>query len=112
MVPFCGQGMNTGFEDVRLLFEEFFDRDNHTVGRPQVEQRHESATAPFSNVLEQYTKTRMPDVHAMNDLALHNYEERRIGVKSYQTLTRKWIEKCLDVWYPGLQWATLYSRVA
>ena len=112
MVPFYGQGMNTGFEDVRILFEDFLDRDTDTHGRPQVGQKREAATQPFSNVLEQYTRTRMPDVHAMNDLALQNYEELRIGVKSHATLTRKWIEEHLDVWFPRLQWATLYSRVA
>ncbi len=112
MVPFYGQGMNTGFEDVRLLFEEFLDRDDDAQGRLQVGQKSGDADAPFSNVLERYTKTRIPDVHAMNALALQNYEELRIGVKSYPTLTRKWIEEFLDVWCPRLQWATLYSRVA
>ncbi len=112
MVPFYGQGMNTGFEDVRLLFEEFLDKDDDTKGQLQVGQKRGDADAPFSNVLERYTKTRMPDVHAMNELALQNYEELRIGVKSYPTLTRKWIEEFLDVWCPALHWATLYSRVA
>ena len=112
MVPFYGQGMNIGFEDVRLLFEDFLDKDDATVGRPQVGQRKADANEPFSDVLERYTKTRMPDVHAMNDLALKNYEELRIGVKSYSTLMRKWIEEFLDAWCPALQWATLYSRVA
>ena len=112
MVPFYGQGMNTGFEDVRLLFEEFIDKDDAETGRPQVGQRKADKETPFSNVLERYTETRMPDVHAMNDLALQHYEELRIGVKSYPTLTRKWIEETLDLWCPALQWATLYSRVA
>lgn len=112
MVPFYGQGMNAGFEDVRLLFEDFLDRDDNAQGHLQVGQKRGDADSPFSDVLERYTKSRMPDVHAMNELALRNYQELRIGVKSYPTLTRKWIEEFLDRWCPRLQWATLYSRVA
>ena len=59
MVPFYGQGMNCGFEDV-IVFSELLDK----MG--------------FNNLdalLNKYSETRVPDAHAICDLAVANYEE-------------------------------------
>ncbi|KAF1966978.1 FAD/NAD(P)-binding domain-containing protein [Bimuria novae-zelandiae CBS 107.79] len=94
MVPFYGQGMNAGLEDVHTLFSLL---DRYPIDR---------ATA-----LNQYTAQRTPDAHSINDLALGNYREMATDVKSRVYLLRKWVEEKLDVWVPAFGWATQYSRV-
>ncbi|ORX98439.1 kynurenine 3-monooxygenase [Clohesyomyces aquaticus] len=94
MVPFYGQGMNAGLEDVRVLFD-FLDK--------YPEDRAEA--------LRRYTEQRTPDAHAINDLALRNYKEMATDVKSPLYRVRKWVEETLDLRLPGLGWATQYSRV-
>ncbi|KAF2653536.1 FAD/NAD(P)-binding domain-containing protein [Lophiostoma macrostomum CBS 122681] len=94
MVPFYGQGMNAGLEDVRVLFE-FLDRypDDRTAA------------------LASYTKQRTPDAQTINDLALRNYQEMASDVKKPLYLLRKKIEETLDLYLPNAGWATQYSRV-
>lgn len=94
MVPFYGQGMNTGLEDVRVLFE-FLDK-----------YPDDPATA-----LNEYSRQRTPDAHTINDLALRNYHEMATDVKRPMYLLRKWIEETLDLYLPRAGWATQYSRV-
>jgi len=98
MVPFYGQGMNAGLEDVRVLFEHLDTYAATPAGRAQA--------------LEQYTTTRVPDAHAINDLALRNYQEMRADVVSPIYRARKWVEEKLFVWLPGMGFATQYSRVS
>lgn len=94
MVPFYGQGMNTGLEDVRVLFE-FLDK--HPNNR--------------TKALEEYTKQRTPDAQTINDLALRNYQEMASDVKKPLYLLRKRIEETLDLYFPSAGWATQYTRV-
>ncbi|KAH8726960.1 kynurenine 3-monooxygenase [Phaeosphaeriaceae sp. PMI808] len=94
MVPFYGQGMNTGLEDVRVFFE-FLDA-------------HPSDQA---KALSEYSKQRTPDAQAINDLALGNYREMASDVKKPLYLLRKWIEEKLYIYVPSAGWATQYSRV-
>lgn len=109
MVPFYGQGMNTGFEDVRILFEDFLDR-------PHFHSFHPTTTTTYPILPDQrlhaYSAIRQPDAHAMNELALQHYETLRVGVVSRSTRVRAWIEEWLSLRAPWLGWATLYSRVA
>lgn len=110
MVPFYGQGMNTGFEDVRILFEDFLDRPSfhsfHTTTYPI------DPCSPTDARLHAYSDFRQPDAHAMNELALQHYETLRVGVVTYSGRVRGWIEEWLSLQAPWLGWATLYSRVA
>lgn len=69
MVPFYGQGMNCGFQDVEVL-----------VGI--LEKRLKSGHS-LQSALEEYTETRVKDAHAICDLALYNYIEMRSSVTSY-----------------------------
>lgn len=98
MVPFYGQGMNAGLEDVRVLFQHF---DAH----PMTEQGRAKA-------LESYTKERVPDAHAINDLAMGNYWEMHAGVRSPVYLLRKRVEEFLSDKVPRSGFATQYSRVS
>ncbi|KAF1949147.1 kynurenine 3-monooxygenase-like protein [Byssothecium circinans] len=94
MVPFYGQGMNAGLEDIRVLFDFI---DAYPNDRAQA--------------LEEYSNQRTPDAHTINDLALRNYREMATDVTKPLYLLRKWLEEKLDLHLPGVGWATQYSRV-
>jgi kynurenine 3-monooxygenase len=98
MVPFYGQGMNAGLEDVRVLFEKL-DAQPKTV---------DGCTA----ALAAYNTERIDDAHSINDLALANYWEMHAGVTSPLYLLRKNIEEFLSDKFPSTGFATQYSRVS
>ena len=109
MVPFYGQGMNAGFEDVRILFEFLDDKY-------QAEERNESEAEVTNEnrakALSAYTTYRTPDAAAIIDLALRNYQEMRSDVQSPFYRLRKWTEETLAYYIPSLGWATQYSRIS
>ncbi|KAK5111153.1 hypothetical protein LTR62_005353 [Meristemomyces frigidus] len=98
MVPFYGQGMNAGLEDVRVLFQHLDSRSSTAGGR--------------RDALDAYTRERVVDAHAINDLALANYWEMHSGVRSPLHLLRKSIEEFLNDKVPSTGFATQYSRVS
>lgn len=107
VLPFYGQGLNAGFEDVRILFEHL---DKHGVYdlTASLHSRGLSRRA----ALQAYTNQRTADTHAINDLSKQNYIEMRRGVKSPLYKLRKSIEETLDCYLPRLGWKTQYSRVS
>ncbi|KAJ2902821.1 FAD/NAD(P)-binding domain-containing protein [Zalerion maritima] len=108
MVPFYGQGMNAGLEDVRMLFsiiDKYAEKDFENTD-------HDSVAHQRASALEEYSELRTPDAHAINDLALQNYEEMRAGVLSPTYRFRKWLEESLSAHFPSLGWHTKYSRVS
>uniref|UniRef100_A0A8D0F516 Kynurenine 3-monooxygenase n=1 Tax=Strix occidentalis caurina TaxID=311401 RepID=A0A8D0F516_STROC len=58
VVPFYGQGMNAGFEDC-LVFDELMDQFHNDLGV----------------CLPEFSRLRVPDDHAISDLAMYNYVE-------------------------------------
>ncbi|KFX94915.1 hypothetical protein O988_06083 [Pseudogymnoascus sp. VKM F-3808] len=94
MVPFYGQGMNAGLEDVRVLFGLL------------------PRSRPTPESLDRYTALRAPDAAAISALALANYVEMREGVVSPIYKLRKRLEEALSQYFPSLGWATQYSRVS
>ncbi|KAL8714624.1 MAG: hypothetical protein Q9220_001572 [cf. Caloplaca sp. 1 TL-2023] len=108
MVPFYGQGMNAGLEDVRVLFD-FLDGHDVYNDAPELATTRKERRA---GALNTYTAQRTPDAAAINDLALRNYEEMRAGVKSPLYRMRKWLEETVNVYLPSLGWSTQYSRVS
>ncbi|KAE9971026.1 hypothetical protein BLS_004655 [Venturia inaequalis] len=104
MVPFYGQGMNAGLEDVRVLYQCL----DEFLPSSAVSQRDRLR----GGALENYTKLRTPDAKAINDLALKNYQEMRSDVTSPLYLARKFIEERLYAWAPSWGWATQYSRIS
>ncbi len=93
IVPFYGQGMNSGFEDCTLL-DETLDLNNNN----------------WTNTFEQFSKKRVPDAKAISELALYNFIEMRDKVADEDFLKRKKIEKFIHEKHPSL-WTPLYSMV-
>ena len=81
-----GQGLNCGFEDVRLLMELLDKHDKF---------------APIEPLLNIFAKERKNDVHEICDLALNNYIEMRHGVTSPVYKLRKKTEDTLHKWMPS-----------
>lgn len=108
MVPFYGQGMNAGLEDVRVLFDLFDAYGVYNLSDSTTSVRETALAA----ALEAYTTQRAPDVATINDLALQNYEEMRSGVQSSIYKIRKWLEETVNIYFPSLGWRTQYTRVS
>lgn len=84
IVPFYGQGMNSGFEDCDVLH--------------QCMQQHGD---DWSAVLAAYQESRKPSADAIADLALQNFIEMRDRVDDPAFLYRKQLEKRLHEKYPN-----------
>ena len=139
MVPFYGQGMNAGMEDVLQLYA-WLDRllpapsdDGPAPGpppaAPPADPREAGPLGLLAGLadpspaqragrrawaLSMYTRERHPDAVAICDLALANYEEMSSHVTSRGYLLRKWAEERLYAHLPRwLGWgATQYARVS
>jgi kynurenine 3-monooxygenase len=94
MVPFYGQGLNCGFEDL-LVFDDLMTKHNNNLAL----------------VLPAYTEYRSLDVPKMNDLAMYNYVEMRSHVNSKKFLLRKYLDNFL-YWLLPRTWIPLYTMVA
>jgi len=92
IVPFYGQGMNCGFEDVRELDELLGSEEN------------------WDAVLSAFEKQRKPNTDAIADLALYNFIEMRdlSGRDDFQLRLK--IEKRIAAAFPD-KFMTLYSMV-
>ncbi|VVT50622.1 uncharacterized protein SAPINGB_P002825 [Magnusiomyces paraingens] len=93
MVPFYGQGMNCGFEDVRVLMS-------------LLDKHHFS----FKKAFDEYSATRNKDLNAIVDLAMRNYIEMRHSVISMSYLLRKKLDNFLSKTF-GNHWLPLYTMV-
>ena len=93
IVPFYGQGMNSGFEDCTILDEmmEAFDED-------------------WTQIIETFSRSRPRDANAIADLALRNFVEMRDLVADPKFLLRKEMEAHFLEKYPG-EFLPLYSMV-
>ncbi|XP_016382082.1 kynurenine 3-monooxygenase-like [Sinocyclocheilus rhinocerous] len=77
------QAMVKGFEDC-LVFDEIMDQFNENLAA----------------VLEEYTRVRVPDDHAIADLSMYNYVEMRAHVNSRYFLFRKYLDNILHFIMP------------
>lgn len=94
MVPFYGQGMNCGFEDVKVLMTLL---DAHDGDR--------------SKAFDAYTETRHEDLTAIIKLAIRNYKEMSHDVTSLSFLLKKRIDSLLGRILKGC-WLPLYTMVS
>lgn len=93
IVPFYGQGMNSGFEDCTLL-DEMMDRFDED----------------WSQIIPEFSRTRPDDANAIADLALRNFIEMRDLVADPAFLLRKEMEAFFLEKYPQ-DFLPLYSMV-
>ncbi|XP_065528808.1 kynurenine 3-monooxygenase isoform X2 [Lathamus discolor] len=84
VVPFYGQGMNAGFEDC-LVFDELMDQFHNDLGA----------------CLPEFSRLRVPDDHAISDLAMYNYVEMREHVNSTWFIFRKHVDNFLHALMPS-----------
>ncbi|KAJ7582889.1 FAD/NAD-binding domain-containing protein [Mycena floridula] len=75
MVPFYGQGLNCGLEDVRVLDILFQEAGVDPTGPPASPASH--VDVRLAAALERYSNTRHDDLIAICDLAMDNYLEMR-----------------------------------
>ena len=93
IVPFHGQGMNCGFEDVSCFMQ-------------QLQESGDSTTQAFTKTAE----LRKPNGDAIADLALENYVEMRADVRDPKYLLKKSIAFALEKKYPS-RFVPRYSLV-
>jgi len=93
IVPFYGQGMNAGFEDVTILAEliDMYKND-------------------WNKVLDEYQKSRKPNADAIAELSFRNFLEMGTKTADDLFLLQKKIEQNFAKKYPD-KWLPLYDRV-
>lgn len=93
IVPFYGQGMNSGFEDISILNEmmEKYDDD-------------------WEMIFSEYQKSRKPNADAIAELSYRNFMEMSSKTADDKFLLQKKIEKWFSDKHPD-KWIPLYSRV-
>jgi kynurenine 3-monooxygenase len=94
IVPFYGQGMNAGFEDVRILSELLNQYEDD-----------------WATLLPEYNRLRKPNGDAVGALALQNFIEMRDKVADPDFLARKKREKELTLQFPE-QFKSVYEMVS
>lgn len=83
VVPFFGQGMNCGFEDV------------YELGQLQSQW-----AGDWQKIFDHYTEMRKPNGDAIADMAIENFSEMRDRVGDSQFLLMKKVEKILEETFP------------
>ncbi|ADY28429.1 FAD-dependent oxidoreductase [Cellulophaga lytica] len=93
IVPFYGQGMNAGFEDIYVLAN-------------MLKKYPDNWTLAF----EEYEKERKPNTDAIAELSYRNFVEMSSKTADPMFLLQKKIEKKFAAEYPE-KWLPVYSRV-
>jgi kynurenine 3-monooxygenase len=93
IVPFYGQGMNAGFEDISVLF-----------------QIMEKYGDDWEAIFTEYQNERKPDADAIAELSYRNFVEMSSKTADDKFLLQKKIEKWFSDRHPD-KWIPLYSRV-
>jgi kynurenine 3-monooxygenase len=83
LIPFFGQGMNSGFEDCRIL-NELLDRYQDDWWR----------------VMPAFYRSRKPDTDAVSEMSMANYHEIQTGIRDEHFNLKKQLEQHLMRRYP------------
>jgi kynurenine 3-monooxygenase len=117
MVPFYGQGLNCGLEDVRIMLELL---DKHQYLNKRALQEKELVQAGEGErvlalirerAFDEYSSTRHVDLLAISQLALDNFHEMSSKVVSTSFRIRKQIDSLLVTYLPDQWWDSLYTLV-
>src|SRR6056297_1176723 len=93
IVPFYGQGMNAGFEDIFVL--------------NQLIEKHAN---DWETIFMEYQRSRKPNADAIAELSYRNFMEMSSKTADPSFLLQKKIEKRFAAKYPN-KWIPAYSRV-
>jgi kynurenine 3-monooxygenase len=93
IVPFYGQGMNAGFEDISVLSEMIAQYGDD-----------------WKTIFAEYQKSRKPNADAIAELSRRNFVEMSSKTADERFLLQKKIEKWFSDKHPD-KWLPLYSRV-
>ena len=93
IVPFYGQGMNAGFEDITVLNELIQEHGND-----------------WKTIFSEYQTQRKPNADAIAELSYRNFMEMSTKTADDKFHLQKKIEKHFAAKYPE-KWIPLYSRV-
>lgn len=93
IVPFYGQGMNAGFEDILVLSEKMKEFGDD-----------------WESIFEEYQNSRKPNADAIAELSYRNFIEMSSKTADPDFLLRKKIETWFSSKHPD-SWVPLYSRV-
>ena len=93
VVPFYGQGMNAGFEDIFVLDEIIGEFGND-----------------WQKIFETYQERRKPNADAIAELSYRNFMEMSSKTADPKFLLQKKIEKHFSAKHPD-KWIPVYSRV-
>ncbi|MCM4155896.1 NAD(P)/FAD-dependent oxidoreductase [Gramella sp. AN32] len=93
IVPFYGQGMNAGFEDISVLNEKMNKYGDD-----------------WEMIFQEYQNERKTNADAISELSYRNFVEMSSKTADPMFLLRKKIEKRFAEKHPN-QWVPLYSRV-
>jgi len=93
IVPFYGQGMNAGFEDISVLDDLMLQYGDD-----------------WEKVFREYENSRKPNADAISELSYRNFIEMSSKTADPGFLLRKKIERHFAEKYPD-KWVPLYSRV-
>ena len=93
IVPFYGQGMNSGFEDITVLNEMIIKYGDD-----------------WDRIFKEYEISRKPNADAIAELSLRNFIEMSTKTADSSFLLQKKIEKWFSDKHPD-KWLPLYSRV-
>jgi len=93
IVPFYGQGMNAGFEDISVLDDLI--------------EKHED---DWEAIFKEYEVSRKPNADAIAELSYRNFVEMSSKTANPKFLLQKKIEKKFSEKHPD-KWLPLYSRV-
>ncbi|TFK29851.1 FAD/NAD-binding domain-containing protein [Coprinopsis marcescibilis] len=94
MVPFYGQGLNCGLEDVRVL-TTLMDQEGVIASVPESPDRKDDVDRSVARALERYTEGRHRDLVAISDLAMDNYLEMRHSVTTLTYIVKKVVDNIL-----------------
>jgi kynurenine 3-monooxygenase len=123
VVPFFGQGMNCGFEDL-TIFEECIVDHLANGGSLYVERRMRDEAdqqrkpgrlqlegeSNWQRLFEDFAKRRKENCDAIADMAVENFIEMRDKVGDPKFLLAKAVEKVLEKRFPG-RYVSRYSLV-
>ncbi|MDT0686120.1 FAD-dependent oxidoreductase [Autumnicola psychrophila] len=93
IVPFYGQGMNAGFEDISILFEKIHKHNDN-----------------WKLIFEEYQNERKLNTDAIAELSYRNFIEMSSKTADPDFLLRKKIENRMGEKHPE-SWIPMYSRV-